>query len=147
MQQKVFISVFYSLKDLSDKFLLVVTCLLNTCFPQCCLCLANKSALCFSIWYLTSERNSIKPIAFEDMENGIFFQISRSSVSCSKTGTPITLWTSFQYTVYSLTELYNLIFLLYCSLYLFTDFCTVWFELFVLAIIICLCSRALMITK
>lgn len=39
-----------------------------------------------------------------------------------QTGTPLLLWTSFQYTVYSLTELYNLIFLLYCSLYLFTDF-------------------------
>lgn len=113
--RKSYPSLFYSLKDLSDKFLLMVTCLLNTCFPQCYLPVVNKvshpSAFLFDILH---PKETLKPIAFEDMENGIF-QISRSSVSCNKTGTPFTLWTSFQYTVYSLTELYNLIFLLYCS--------------------------------
>lgn len=61
---------------------------------------------------------------------------------------PLLLWTSFQYTVYSLTELYNLIFLLYCSLYLFTDFFVLCdLNFLFLAMINVLCSRALMITN
>lgn len=92
--------------------------LFSTVLPVVSKLCASSSALLFDVLH---PKETLKPIAFEDMENGIF-QISRSSVSCNKTGTPLTLWTSFQYTVYSLTELYNLIFLLYCSEYLFTDF-------------------------